>query len=84
KPKILFEGHIFWRQLKKRSVDPQKIVKGNENILYSKWVQDYYKEDQYKRLDKAKKINEEAALASASWGTFQIIASIIRSVGLIR
>lgn len=32
KPAILFEGHIFWSQLKKQGIDPSLIVKGNEDI----------------------------------------------------
>ena len=33
KPTILFEGHIFWSQLKNRGIDPAKHQKGNEDIL---------------------------------------------------
>jgi len=73
KPKILFEGHIFWRQLVKRNINPEPLVPGNENILHKKWTKDFYREDQYERLEKAKAIQLEAALASASWGTFQIM-----------
>jgi len=73
KPKILFEGHIFWSQLLKIGLDPNKFVKGNENIVYSKWTKIYYSEDQYLRLEKAKKINNDAALKSTSWGLFQIM-----------
>ena len=32
RPIILFEGHIFWRELKKRGLDPERYVVGNENI----------------------------------------------------
>jgi len=35
KIKILFEGHIFWRELKKRGINPANLVSGNENIIYS-------------------------------------------------
>ena len=38
RPKILFEGHIFWSELKKRKIDPAAIVAGNENVLYPKWT----------------------------------------------
>lgn len=74
-PKILFEGHIFWKELQKRSIDPNKHRMGNEDILYPKWDKSFYKSGiaEYDRLNRAKKINEEAALASASWGTFQIM-----------
>lgn len=72
---ILFEGHIFWSQLKKNGVDPAKHVKGNEDILYQKWSKAHYKGgiNEYKRLSRAMAINEKAALCSASWGLFQIM-----------
>lgn len=76
RPKILFEGHVFWKQLKKHGINPQQHRAGNENILYPRWtkqIRKYYKEDQYARLEKAKKINEAAALESASWGLFQLM-----------
>lgn len=25
KPKILFEGHVFWKQLKKRDINPREL-----------------------------------------------------------
>ena len=81
KPKILFEGHIFWRRLKKRSIDPGPLVPGNENILHKKWTRKYYREDQYARLEKAVKINEDAALESASWGMFQVMGFNAESLG---
>ena len=76
-PKILFEGHIFWKRLLKAGINPESIQTGNEDILYPVWnlvsVRPFYNMDQYKRLEKAKAINEEAALKSASWGAFQIM-----------
>ena len=74
-PAILFEGHIFWTQLKKRGSNPEDYVKGNENILYPKWEKGHYKGGigEYDRLEQARKINREAADASASWGMFQIM-----------
>lgn len=75
RPKILFEGHIFWKQLKKKGINPVDFLNGNENILYKKWTTEFYKggSGEYERLEKAKIINEEAALESASWGIFQIM-----------
>lgn len=75
KPAILFEGHIFWQQLKNRGIDPNKYVAGNENILYPKWEKGRYKGNlgEYDRLEQARKINREAADASASWGMFQVM-----------
>ena len=76
KPAILFEGHIFWSQLKKRGIDPAQHVPGNEDILYPKWEKGHYKGGlgEYDRLEKARAIHPEAADASASWGMFQVMA----------
>ena len=82
-PKILFEGHIFWRQLKKINIDPNKYVEGNEDILYPKWVRGHYLKgiQEYSRLSKAEKINESAARQSASWGLFQIMGFNYKGCG---
>ncbi len=67
-PKILFEGHWF-----------HKLTKGvftnsiNKDISYPKWIKKYYNQDQHKRLQKAERLNRDAALKSASWGKFQIM-----------
>lgn len=73
--KILFEPHIFWRELKKNGKVPEKYVNGNDDILYPKWKKGTYGKvsQQWSRLDRAMKIDEQSALASASWGKFQIM-----------
>lgn len=83
-PSILFEGHIFWRELEKRGIDPELHIKGNEDILYSKWTRKYYKGGikEYARLEKAREINKEAADSSASWGMFQIMGFNYQSCGV--
>jgi hypothetical protein len=74
-PKILFEPHVFWKELKKRKIDPTKFVEGNEDILYPVWGTHPYGPtvEQHARLERAVKINKEAALSSASWGRYQIM-----------
>lgn len=74
-PTILFEGHIFWSQLKKKGLNPEDYTSGNEDILYPKWTKKYYKQgmEEYERLKRAEEINREAALCSASWGMWQIM-----------
>mgnify|MGYP000158759058 CR=1 FL=1 len=83
RPKILFEGHIFWRELKKIGKDPVALQAGNENILYPRWVKTNYKynEKEYDRLALAQKIDKSAALKSASWGEFQIMGFNYASTG---
>ena len=73
KPKILFEGHVFWKQLKKHGINPTTLTRSN--ILYPRWDRGNYFGGirEYERLNKAKKIHEQAALESASWGLFQIM-----------
>lgn len=88
KPIILFEGHVFWRELKKIGLDPKELREGNEDILYPRWTKEFYKggEAEYERLDKAKNIKPgravtEAALASASWGMYQIMGNNFKACG---
>lgn len=76
KPLILFEGHIFWGQLKKRGFYPEKLVTSkNQNILYPKWTKEHYKgkEAEYERLERALMIDRVSALSSVSVGLFQIM-----------
>lgn len=80
RPTILFEGHIFWRELKKRGFDPETMVTGNENVLFPRFNRQFYEgnEKEYIRLEKARNVGNspkilEAALASCSWGMFQIM-----------
>ncbi|MBR5594140.1 MAG: N-acetylmuramidase family protein [Bacteroidaceae bacterium] len=75
KPAILFEGHIFWNELKKRGKNPEDYTTYNEDILYPKWSKEHYKGGikEYERLERAIAIDEEAAISSASWGLFQIM-----------
>lgn len=73
--KILFEGHIFWRELKKRGLDPEHYAQAHPAVLYPKWTKAHYLggEKEHDRLCEAMNIHAEAALASASWGAFQIM-----------
>lgn len=83
RPKILFEGHIFWNELKKVNIKPEEYVVKFPDIVYPHWTKQYYKggTGEYDRLEKAKLIHEEAALKSASWGLFQIMGFNYSMVG---
>lgn len=73
RPKILFEGHVFWRELRKVGIKPEMYP--NPSILYPRWTKKHYKggEAEWDRLERAQKIHDAAALKSASWGLFQIM-----------
>lgn len=75
KPVILFEGHVFFRRLKLYGLTPSDYMRGNEDILHLEWTRRHYRGGvkEYERLERAKKINREAAMESASWGVFQIM-----------
>ena len=83
RPKILFEGHVFWRMLKAAGKNPADYVKGNEDILFEKQDRSKYTKgaSEYARLEKAEKIDRVAALKSASWGEFQIMGFNHKTVG---
>ncbi len=75
KPRILFEGHVFWNELTKSGLNPEKYILGNEDILHRSWNKSNYLggEKEYERLEKAIQIDRCCALKSASWGLFQIM-----------
>lgn len=81
KPKILFEGHIFWKELERRGINPNSYYNSNTaNVLYKSWTKQHYVggEGEYLRLQKAMQLGSgqsfiDAANASASWGCFQIM-----------
>lgn len=76
--KILFEPHIFWKELRKLDITP-KVSK----ICYPVWgTQPYGSINiQHDRLNEATKINREAALMSCSWGRFQIMGFNFKACG---
>lgn len=75
RPRILFEGHIFWRQLRKRGFSPESLQKAHPSIIYPKWVRTHYRggAGEWERFSEAAAISPEAAVESASWGLFQIM-----------
>jgi hypothetical protein len=69
RPKMLFEPHVFWRELgeaKRRRAEVQ-------GLAYPKWGTRPYPKDSYPRLMLAIQIDRPAALRSASWGLGQIM-----------
>lgn len=81
RPKILFEGHVFWKELVARSIRPESLSNAtNGDVLYKTWTKIHYLSGakEYTRLEKAATLTSdpkvrEAALASASWGSYQIM-----------
>lgn len=89
RPRILFEGHVFWKQLEKRGVNPNEFVNDRtQDVLYPRWTKKHYKggTGEYTRLEKAAGMSDlpevhDAAYASASWGAFQIMGYHYEQLG---
>lgn len=84
RPVILYEPHVFWRNLVKEGKKPEQYAKGNEDILYKYWSKSKYVKGQdanYKRLERAAKIDEECAYRAVSMGLFQILGENYASCG---
>ena len=43
RPKLLFEGHVFWRLLRDSGKDAATLAHGNEDILFEKWTSAHYR-----------------------------------------
>jgi hypothetical protein len=73
--KILFEGHIFWKELQKRGIDPAPLAAKYPNIVYSKWDRSQYKSGaaEWERFNSAALLNKDAAMCSISCGLFQLM-----------
>lgn len=69
RPRMLFEPHIFYRQL---GQSPKLALAVKQGLAYPKWKRSY-PADSYPRLMQAIAIDENAALRSASWGLGQIM-----------
>lgn len=76
--KILFEPHIFWKQLRLAGITPKV-----SDICYPVWGTKPYGNisEQHAKLQKAVLINRDAALKSASWGLFQICGFNFKTCG---
>ena len=72
RPKVLFEPHVFYRQLE----GVKRVEAVGEGLAYLKWGEKPYpkgSDAQYDRINRAMKIDQSAALKSASWGLGQIM-----------
>jgi hypothetical protein len=80
RPTILFEPHVFFRNLD--GEDLQTAI--GMGLAYRRWGQQPYprgNDAQYVRLEAARKINNEAAFRSVSVGLGQILGENFRAAG---
>lgn len=79
RPKMLFEPHVFHRELG----EIKRRVAVNQGLAYPRWGEKPYPKDSYPRLIAAMKIDRPAALRSASWGIGQIMGFNHKQAGYI-
>lgn len=77
RPKMLFEPHVFYRELS----GEQRDEAVRRDLAYPRWGEQPYPRDSYPRLIEAMAINETAALKAASWGLGQILGQNYSMVG---
>ncbi|MGN6655729.1 MAG: N-acetylmuramidase domain-containing protein [Rhodanobacter sp.] len=77
---ILFERHVFWRQLVAAGIDPAEIH-APASILSQQRGGYVGGEAEYARLATAARINRAAAYESCSWGRFQIMGYHAQALG---
>lgn len=78
RPKILFERHVFRKRLIEKGISVQNTPSDIVNAAAGGY-QGGVKE--HERLDRAAKIDRDAALESASWGLFQIMGYHWKTLG---
>ncbi|GGD29182.1 N-acetylmuramidase domain-containing protein [Aureimonas glaciei] len=77
RPKMLFEPHVFYRNLSVAARDKAVLA----GLAYPKWGEKPYPADSYPRLLQAMAIDETAALKASSWGLGQILGENFAMAG---
>jgi|GEM_PF-99344 len=83
KPGIVFQGHRFWKELKKRNIEPETLQAKYPDVVYPNYNKKHIRnnEKEYERLEKAKAINKEAAYMATQWGMFKISGHHFKECG---
>lgn len=79
RPVMLFEPHVFFRNL--RGAERDRAVEAG--LAYQRWRPGSYPSDSYPRLKQAIQINQDAALKSCSIGLSQVLVENYSSVGYL-
>lgn len=81
KPKILFERHIFLRQLTAAHKDVEALARRYPQLINARPGGYVGGVAEHQRLAQARQIDDSCALESASWGIFQIMGEHWRDLG---
>lgn len=96
RPVILFEGHVFWKRLQARGINPREVQVYFPDLCFPSWnpkAHPYGKAtDQYEKIEtlgnwagKWRSQQQEsfikAAMEACSWGLFQLLGSNYEAAG---
>lgn len=73
RPKILYERHIMFRQLRERRLDAEMYARQSPKLVNPQRGGYLGGEAEHKRLQMASAIHNDCAIESCSWGVFQIM-----------
>lgn len=75
KASILFEGHVFYAELKAAKKDVATLARKYPKIVYPKWTKAYYVggAGEWGRFKLAAEIDRTCAIKATSFGLFQIL-----------
>lgn len=73
RPTLLFEPHVFYRQLKAKGDQHLLLLAVSKGLAYQSWGDQPYPKESYTRLQAAYKLAPNEALMSASWGLGQLM-----------
>lgn len=73
-PALLFEAHIFYRELRSLGKNPDVLMLSHPGIISKSWNRSLYKggQGEVPRINEAWNISPVCSLKSASFGSFQI------------
>lgn len=81
RPKILFERHIFYRQLKARGVDVAAVYKQVPDLCQTTAGGYSGGSKEWDRFERARAIHPTAAIEATSWGLGQVLGANAVSIG---
>jgi hypothetical protein len=81
RPKILFERHIMYRQLRERRLDADLYARQSPKLVSTTRGGYLGGEAEHKRLAMASAIHRDCAIEACSWGVFQIMGFHWQALG---
>jgi hypothetical protein len=80
---ILFEPHIFYKELRKLNIDTSELLKKYPDLISPVWNPKLYggSSKQWGKLTQAMTIHKQAAQKAASYGRYQILGQNYKTAG---